>query len=58
MSGCVLFSYSLSPLSEFIVEKLINSIDKNKSALNLTADNPAPIAGCHPKAVAHSVVVL
>jgi hypothetical protein len=32
-------------LSVFIVKKLINPIEKNKSALN--GEHPAPIPGCH-----------
>ena len=36
---------SLSLLSEFIVEKLINPIKRINPLL--TANNPAPIPGCH-----------
>jgi len=37
--------YFSSLLGVFIVEKLINPIDENKSVL--TANNPAPGPGCH-----------
>jgi len=37
----------LSLLNVFIVEKLINPIDKNKLDPLLTSNNPAPIPGCH-----------